>query len=123
MGELFFGGEHECFTLERVGVAIPAGTYRLDLYQSPHFNRLMPMLCDVPGRSDILIHWGNYPQNSDGCILVGEQQDLSIGEIFNTRKQFDELFPLIEAAVRTEGCQIEIVDPHSTTSDLDSGDL
>ncbi len=122
-GELFIGGAHACFTLERKGVQIPAGVYEVGLYPSPHFQRLMPILKNVPGRADILIHWGNYPQNSDGCILVGEQRDLSTGEIFNTQKQFQALFPVIEAAVETEGCEIEVLDAHTTTSDLDNGDL
>jgi hypothetical protein len=113
-GELFFGGEHEAFTLERIAVVIPSGVYKLGLYPSPHFNRLMPILLDVPGRSDILLHWGNYPQNSDGCILVGEQRDLASEEIFSTREAFNELFPLIQAGVNTEGCEIEILDAPRT---------
>jgi len=27
---------------------------------------------DVPGRSDILFHIGNYPKDTTGCILLGE---------------------------------------------------
>lgn len=117
-GEMTIGDSHACFTLERRGVQIPAGTYPVGLYPSPHFGRLMPIVESVPGRSDILIHWGNYPQNSEGCILVGEQRDLSTGEIFNTQKQFDALFPAIEAAVRTEGCQLQVMDSIACGDDL-----
>jgi hypothetical protein len=107
-GELFVGGVHAAYTLERPEVAIPAGKYQITLYPSPHFHRLMPLLNDVPGRADILIHWGNFPENSDGCLLVGETRDLSTDEIFNTRRQFDALFPAIQAAVENEGCFIII---------------
>lgn len=27
---------------------------------------------DVPGHSNILFHWGNYNDDSDGCILLGQ---------------------------------------------------
>ena len=120
-GEMFFGGEHTCYTMERVAVAIPAETYKVGLYPSPHFGRMMPILLDVPGRSDILLHWGNYPENSDGCILVGEEIDLNLGEIFNTVREFAHIFPAIEAAVKSEGCEIEILD--SPTTDQHADDL
>jgi hypothetical protein len=110
-GELFIQGAHVCFTLERPGVAILSGRYKLSLYPSPHFGRLMPMLDDVPGRENILIHWGSYPTDSEGCILIGEQRDLTLGEIFYTREAFNELFPVIQAAVNTEGAWITVKDP------------
>lgn len=124
-GEMFIGGTHVCFTLERPGVAILAGKYGIGLYDSPHFHRQMPILLDVPGRADILIHWGSYPTDSEGCILVGEQRDLSTDEIFHTQQQFLALFPAIQAAVETEGCSIEVRTPQAptATSDLATGDL
>ena len=57
-GEMLIGGQHAAYTLERPGVAIPAGRYKVGLYPSPHFQRLMPILQNVPGRNDILLHWG-----------------------------------------------------------------
>lgn len=91
-GELLLDGLHFGFSLERVAVAIPTGRYRIGVHDSPHFKRSMPELLDVPGRSAILIHWGNYPENSDGCILVGESQDHATGDIGNTRAMFEELW-------------------------------
>jgi hypothetical protein len=30
-------------------------------------------IMDVPGRTNLLFHWGNYPQiDSQGCILLGQ---------------------------------------------------
>lgn len=53
---------------------IPAGVYNF----VPHgwndepvkFSRVW-RLENVQGRSNILIHWGNYLRNTDGCILAG----------------------------------------------------
>ena len=123
-GELYVNSEHECFTLENRADAIPAGMYPVTLYFSPHFQRPMPMLQGVPGRSFIEIHYGNFPSNYQGCIGVGEQRDTSTEEIFYTQEAFRELFPVIEAAIKSgSGCQIEVLDWPTTTSDLDAGDL
>ena len=116
-GEMFIGGTHAAYTLERPGMAILAGRYKLGLYPSPHFQRLMPILEDVPSRSDILIHWGNYPTDSEGCILVGKQRDLSSDEIFHTREMFEELFLPIQAAVEMEGCWLDVRDPLSNNAE------
>ena len=62
--------------------AIPAGRYRVILAPSPKFESstdpwvaryasAMPHLADIPNRSLIMIHWGNDPENTDGCILIG----------------------------------------------------
>ena len=63
--------------------AIPAGEYNLRLdVPSPRFLRSprpwskvwsarLPRLEGVPGRAGILIHPGNRPSDSSGCLLVG----------------------------------------------------
>jgi hypothetical protein len=38
--------------------------------QSPRFKRLLPILCQVPGRTGIRFHRGSLPEHSRGCILV-----------------------------------------------------
>jgi hypothetical protein len=107
-GEMTIDGRHACSTLERVAVAIPPGRYQVTLYPSPHFQRNMPLLVDVPGRAYIEIHFGNYPDESDGCILVGNPSDPTTGDVFNSRKTFDALYAAIESAVEGEGCWITI---------------
>ncbi len=55
---------------------IPAGTYTCK--RGKH--RLHGMtsdfetfqVCDVPGHTNVLFHWGNYNRDSDGCILLGK---------------------------------------------------
>ena len=71
----------------------------------------MPLLMDVPGHQGIEIHWGNYPDSSRGCILVGMSQSMDGDKpaIWNTRAAFDSLFPEIEGA-QAEGCTISVID-------------
>lgn len=59
---------------------IPAGSYRVVSHHSPRFKRCW-LLLDVPGRSNILIHRGNYfgdkhqgwQTHSQGCLIVGSK--------------------------------------------------
>ena len=106
-GEMFVDDTHVCYTLENADEAIPAGRYQVTMYPSPRFEQMMPMLNDVPGRSNIEIHWGSFPKNYEGCIGVGELQDYT-GAIFNTRKMWQSLVLPIEAAVAAEGCWITL---------------
>ena len=60
-----------CSTLEPLN-CIPAGTYQVRVSWSPRFQCLLPEIINVPGRTGIRIHAGNYPKDTTGCILVGE---------------------------------------------------
>ncbi|MBT3642447.1 hypothetical protein HN604_02970 [archaeon] len=51
--------------------SIPEGTYEVSKRKSPKFKTHFKV-ADVKGRSDILIHAGNYPRDTAGCILVGD---------------------------------------------------
>ncbi|MFL1707071.1 DUF5675 family protein [Campylobacter sp. MOP7] len=70
------------FTLEPAGndttqrgkdKRIPAGSYSVAWHDSPRFKRRLPLLYNelVPKDRYILIHAGNYPKHTEGCILVG----------------------------------------------------
>lgn len=58
---------------------IPVGVYHCMIATSPKYG-LCPHVFDVPGRSEILMHYGNWAgsvedgwySNSHGCILVGK---------------------------------------------------
>ena len=99
-GVLFFpaeSGQSSMATLEPPASgahpAIPAGEYplRLDVV-SPRFARSprrwsaawgarLPRLMQVPGREGILIHPGNRPSDSSGCVLIGRAvSPLRLGE-------------------------------------------
>lgn len=49
---------------------IPSGFYRVDRGSSKQFKHHL-RLANVVGREDILIHIGNFPHNSTGCIILG----------------------------------------------------
>ena len=71
LGVLFVDGVRECYTLENAALAIPAGTYRAEIFPSPHFGYSVVRLLDVPGRDAIEIHPGNSAAATHGCICVG----------------------------------------------------
>ena len=60
---------------------IPAGVYMATWHYSPHFGWVYK-LTGVPGRSNILLHKGNwagdvnkgYRTDSEGCILLGNKK-------------------------------------------------
>lgn len=83
-GVLFVNGEPWGTTLENASYLIPAGTYRGHLryvsqknfVQGPkgEIGRKGDFLIEVAGvseRTDILLHGGNAPGHSTGCILLG----------------------------------------------------
>ena len=92
IGRLYIDEVYQCDTLEdpvRDGpkipgeTAIPAGRYRVSLGFSPHFKRYLPLLHDVPGFTGILIHAGNTPKDTRGCIIPGENKVK--GQVVNSR--------------------------------------
>lgn len=93
-------------TLERMAVEIPTGTYGLEWHVSKHLNgATVPQLIGVSNRTNILLHWGNTENCSDGCILIGSQRD---GEaIDSTQTACKQLFALINS-VGIDTCQLTI---------------
>lgn len=82
-GQLFLNGAFECFTLEPVWIpqptdvkprAIPEGQYPVSIRWSPKFQKLVPHVENVPGFSEIEIHIGNYPEDTEGCTIVGQTE-------------------------------------------------
>jgi hypothetical protein len=73
-----------CETLEPTKYIIPPGIYELGL--DPMYGafkgEVYPILKNVPGRSQIQIHPGNKPSDSQGCILVG--LNLIVGGLTNS---------------------------------------
>lgn len=53
---------------------IPFGRYKIKLAYIAKFKRETPWLQNVPNFSGILIHAGNVPAHTLGCILVGENK-------------------------------------------------
>ena len=113
IGELSIDGEFCCYTLERPcrdnhgPMAIPPGRYELGIHDSPKFKRLLPILKDVPGRSYILIHPANKPEELEGCIAVGTRHGHD--EVFDSRKAFEPLCAEILKRVGMGQTHISIV--------------
>jgi hypothetical protein len=71
-----------CETLENADYLVPALIYKVQVTQSPRFKRLLPVLCQVPGRSGIRIHRGTKPEHSKGCILVSAEKEKVLTELW-----------------------------------------
>lgn len=123
-GSLSIEGSFQCYTLElpnvdgKPGSCIPQGRYKVVLAPSPKFigsadpwvqeyANQMPHLEDIPGRSLIMIHWGNDPSNTEGCILVGNSQSTDF--IGNSRAAFSNLYDQIQAPAGNGECWITVV--------------
>lgn len=52
--------------------AIPRGRYRLITSFSNRFQRVLPLVVDVPSFTGVRIHGGNRAEDSHGCILAGK---------------------------------------------------
>jgi hypothetical protein len=103
---------------ERKVSCIPTGNYRTIRHRSPSYGECF-WVQDVPGRSEILIHHGNYAASinpktgtpdTKGCILPGEKHaDVNADGIpdvtssVNTMKKLREILPdAFELEIRTK---------------------
>lgn len=123
-GVLFVDGRFECFTLEDViregpkvygATAIPEGSYRIIVNQSPRFRRRLPLLLSVPGFEGIRIHPGNHPRETEGCILVGLRRSVASSEVLESRLAFNPLLEKLEAGCAAGEVWITIINPGGLT--------
>ena len=126
IGKLYVNGTYVCDTLEDTDrnlyqgmgeewimekkvygeTAIPYGRYRITLkVQSPKYSKrktyekikgYLPRLLEVPCYQGVLIHIGNYPKDTDGCVLVG--YNTKKGAVMNSTKAFWKLYDMLKAA-------------------------
>lgn len=114
IGRLYMEGEFLCNTLEPAwrnnarNTAIPTGIYQVRVTYSEKFKRNLPLIFPVKDRSGIRIHRGNYPRDTQGCLLPGE--NTKKGAVLNSTK-YEELIikKLLEAEKRHELNTIEYV--------------
>ena len=111
IGRLYANEEFICFTLEdpwkenqRRISCIPPGCYKLETktYGRYHdkYGVPIPILRDVPNRSEILIHPGNYSRDTQGCILVGDGK--ADNAVWNSVKTWKKLLPIFQTATEIE---------------------
>lgn len=80
-----------CDTLENADYLVPALIYKIQVSKSPKFQRLLPLLEQVPGRSGIRIHVGSKPEHSKGCILVSKENEKILTSMFlKEQRQHEE---------------------------------
>lgn len=121
IGHLYINNVYFCDTLEDKvrnlpkepkvygETAIPIGTYEVDMNTvSPKFknrswakkyNGIVPRLKNVPYFSGVLIHPGNSDEDTDGCLLVGE--NLQVGKVLNSQKYW---FMLMNKLIKARDC-------------------
>lgn len=130
IGHLYINNIYFCDTLEDKvrnlpkepkvygETAIPAGTYEIDMNTvSPKFkNRswakkwggIVPRLKNVPYFEGVLIHPLNKPEETYGCVGVGDNQ--VVGGLVNSTIQFNRLMQrLMDAKKKGESITIEII--------------
>ena len=113
IGKLYINGTYFCDTLEDADrgladtmeideilenklkgiTAIPTGKYDVILTFSPRFKRVLPLLLNVKGFEGIRIHPGNTAEDTEGCLLVGENKEK--GKVINSRATFEKLISVL----------------------------
>lgn len=121
IGDLYIDGEFFCNTIEDVvrelpekcpntpkwqacrckekvyaETAIPAGTYKVTLGESPRFKRILPIIHNVPHFLGILIHTGNTEEHSAGCIIIGK--NMVKGKVLYSKVTMAALMEKLEKA-------------------------
>ena len=74
--------------------AVPEGTYPVVVTKSKKFGKYLPLLVGVPGFEGVRIHSGNTVNDTEGCVLVG--QNLIKGKVLLSRLTLEKLMRLIE---------------------------
>jgi len=120
IGELTVNEVFECFILEdkdrglrkdmpiselivmkiKTRTAIPTGRYEIVVSFSDKFQKMLPLLLDVPAFAGIRIHPGNTDANTEGCLLPGKTKSPDM--IGSSRVAFTALFDKIKAALQRE---------------------
>lgn len=101
IGVILIKNVFECYTLElsarkQVDVknCILVGKYEIRMRWSPRFRMHLPGLLNVPGRTDVEIHPGNKPEDTNGCILPGQNHKLDW--VGSSKAAYNKLVPKLE---------------------------
>lgn len=75
---------------------IPAGCYEMRKVVSFNHGSTYE-ICNVPNRTDILLHRGNWEKDTEGCVLLGQRWDKFKGNrmILNSGTTFNQFMDLM----------------------------
>ncbi len=112
IGVMKINGRKVCDTLEphcidwskdkkvKGKTAIPEGRYRVKMSMSRKFGKHMPYLMDVPNFNGVMIHQGNTPKNTQGCIIVG--YNTIRGLVLKSRQAMEKIEEYLDTAAETK---------------------
>jgi len=111
-------GQHLAVTLELPWLenqddvsCIPEGVYTCR-YRWSRKHKCFLFGVDVPGRDDIEIHIGNWPHDTEGCILVGTSFSEDIeGKGAGITDSGDAFKHLMRALADVEECTLTVTAP------------
>ena len=63
-----------CVTVENNKFVFPDGDYICERIDSPKYGDTFE-ITNVKNRTNMLIHWGNWEDDSLGCVILGERYD------------------------------------------------
>jgi len=133
LGALHIDGEFACLTLEdpkravkiKGETAIPAGTYDVILREEPtpmtmkyrekyDFFNFHLWIKNVPNYEYVYIHIGNDIDDTDGCVLVGDQVTFNIARdefLGYSTRAFQRVYTKIKTALdRDEKVKLRIIE-------------
>lgn len=79
---------------------IPTGRYEVTKYFSPKHNAEVPLLKEVKGFDFIEIHVGNYPKDTDACLLLGSGKSTDM--VTNSKETVTVFYTQFFKALETE---------------------
>lgn len=128
IGVMRIDGELECFTLEDAfnepkiygKTRIPRGSYEIGLRNegtmTTRYAKRFPnhkgmlWLKDVPNFKYVYIHIGNDEDDTDGCILLGNNWDMRTGKITGSTLAYSKLYDkVVKAMLDGYPINIEII--------------
>lgn len=74
---------------------IPAGSYSCEYTNHPKHGWVFQVM-DVPDRDEILLHVGNFPRNTEGCILLGQNVAVTGDSIEHSSAAFKVFMKMLE---------------------------
>lgn len=131
IGGFFINGRFECYTIEDTQrfIKIPGdtripsgGPWKVELrdvgrvtkkYRSrfPDMHNGMLWVRGVPGFKWVYIHIGNNEDDTEGCILVGDDPNnnrIKDGFVAQSTQAYRRIYPVICDAIQTEGVTLSV---------------